>query len=154
PNLVGQPAAQAAQTLASRGLRLEVADRVYSTLPANEVVRQSPPAGERVKIPQDARVVLSLGLQKVMVPNLGGRSLRAARLSLLEAGLQLGEVSQVYMPDAPADTVVSQDPAPSGVAPSPHVDLLVAEGEPPRSYVMPAVIGFQQADAERILSAA
>ena len=100
PSVVGQTSAQAEQALSSKGLHLEVADRVYSALPASEVVRQSPAAGERVKVPQDVRVVLSLGPQQVMVPTLDGRSLRAARLTVLEAGLQLGEVSQVYMPDA------------------------------------------------------
>src|SRR5580698_8800664 len=54
PNVIGQPALQAQQTLAARSLRFRVADHIYSTLPVNDVVRQSPPPGEAIKVPQDA----------------------------------------------------------------------------------------------------
>jgi eukaryotic-like serine/threonine-protein kinase len=154
PNVVGQTAVVAQQTLAAKRLQFKVADRVYSTLPLNVVVGQSPSAGESIKVPQDAHVVLSLGPQSVMIPALGGRSMRAARITLLESNLQLGEVSSVYMPASDADTVVAQYPPPASAAPSPRVDVLVAEGERARAYVMPALVGLQQADAERILAAA
>ncbi len=57
PNLIGLSASAAQRALAGHGLQLRVADRVYSTLPVNSVVRQSPPPGEQVKIQQDAHVV-------------------------------------------------------------------------------------------------
>src|SRR3979490_3389442 len=68
PNLVGKTSADAQTLLRARGLELKVADRVYSELPANTVVRQSPPAGEHMKLSQDAHVVLSLGPQNVTIP--------------------------------------------------------------------------------------
>ena len=154
PNVVGQPADKAQLILAAKGLQLRVADRVYSTQPMNSVVRQSPSAGESVKVPQDDQVVLSLGGQSAMIPQLGGRSMRAARITLLQSNLQLGEVSSVYLPGSDADTVIQQNPPPASAAASPRVDVLVAEGERPRFYVMPALVGLQQADAEHLLSVA
>src|SRR5712671_1825313 len=58
PNLVGKPSVDAQSMLAKNRLQLKVVDRIYSDLPLNAVVRQSPPAGEKVKISQDAHVVL------------------------------------------------------------------------------------------------
>ena len=45
PNLAGKTSADVQQLLAARGLQLKIADRIYSDLPVNTVVRQSPPAG-------------------------------------------------------------------------------------------------------------
>src|SRR5258708_6460060 len=49
PNLVGRNVAEAGQSLRSKGLLLRVADRVYSDLPINQVVRQTPPPGMLMK---------------------------------------------------------------------------------------------------------
>jgi beta-lactam-binding protein with PASTA domain len=151
PNLVGQPVAQAQRELAAKGLQLRVADRVFSSLPANTVARQAPSPGEQVKVSQDAHVVLSLGPQTVKVPPLEGFSMRAGRIALLESGLQLGEVSTVYLPGAAPDTVLKQDPPPGSAAPRPGVDVLVSEEDHPVFFVMPSVVGLDQPDAERIL---
>ena len=153
PNLVGLSASAAQRSLASSGLQLRVADRVYSTLAVNAVVRQSPPPGEQVKVQQDAHVVLSLGPQTASIPPVEGVSLRAARIALLQAGLQLGEVTNIYLPSSEPDTVLKQSPAPGTQATSPHVDVLVAAGDRPTAYIMPGVVGLPQADAERLLAA-
>src|SRR6202049_4971017 len=93
PNLVGKSSADALAILQGRGLQLKVVDRVYSELPANAVVRQSPPEGERMKVAQNAHVVLSLGPHNGPPPSLVGQTLRVARIQLLQVGLQLGEVT-------------------------------------------------------------
>src|SRR6202030_4502454 len=90
PNLVAKSSADALAILQGRGIQLKVVDRVYSDLPANAVVRQSPPEGERMKVAQNAHVVLSLGPQNVITPSLLGESLRVARIQFLKVGLQLG----------------------------------------------------------------
>src|ERR1700740_2482844 len=59
PDVVGMKAIAAQQTLQGRGIGMRVEDRIYSTLPVDSVVRQSPPATMRVKIGQYAHVVLS-----------------------------------------------------------------------------------------------
>jgi beta-lactam-binding protein with PASTA domain len=98
--------------------------------------------------------VLSLGPQQITIPLLEGQPQRLARITLLQSGLQLGEVSVAYLPSSDADTVVQQYPAAGSKAASPRVDLLVSAGAPPAAYIMPSVIGAQAADADRILAAA
>src|SRR5258708_1532622 len=132
PNLVGKNVAEASQSLQSRGLVLRVADRIYSDQPINVVVRQPPPAGLLMKVSQQAHVVLSLGQHQLQIPLLEGNSLRASRIDLLRAGLQVGEVTAVNMPDQPVDPVVIETPKPGAGASSPRVDVLVSQG--PREY--------------------
>src|SRR6476646_839662 len=74
PNLVGKNVTEANSLLRSRGLVLRVADRVYSELPINVVVRQSPPPGMLMKVSQQAHVVLSLGQRQLQIPLLEGNS--------------------------------------------------------------------------------
>src|SRR5256885_10502130 len=128
PNLVGLKVSEASRILQSRGLVLRVADRVYSELPINAVVRQTPPAGLLMKVSQQAHVVLSLGQRQLQIPLLEGNSLRASRIVLLRAGLQIGEVSSTVLPDHPADEVVFQTPRPGAGAATPRVDVLVSQG--------------------------
>jgi len=154
PNLVGKSSADAQVLLQARGLQLKVVDRIYSDLPANTVARQSPPAGEQMKIAQDAHVVLSLGPQNVTIPDLAGESLRIARIQLLQAGLQLGEVTSYSTPEAAADTVLQQSPASGTRAASLSVDILAAQGAPQPSYVMPWMVGMQESEAGRLITSA
>ncbi|MGA2481903.1 MAG: PASTA domain-containing protein [Candidatus Acidiferrales bacterium] len=154
PNLVGKSAADATQMLQSRGLLLRVADRVYSDLSLNVVVRQTPPAGMLMKVSQQAHVVLSLGQRQISIPSLEGKTLRVSRIELLRSGLQIGEISNLHLADAPVDAVILQNPRSGSNAPSPRVDLLVSQGVAEQSYVMPALVGLNEAEAGRRLDPA
>ena len=153
PNLVGKHVAEANGLLRSRGLVIRVADRIYSELPINVVVRQSPPPGMLMKVSQQANVILSLGQRQLQIPLLEGNSLRASRIELLRAGLQVGEVSGITLPDEPADTVIIQTPRPGAGAASPRVDVLVSDGPREPAFVMPHLIGLKDTDAQHRLEA-
>lgn len=155
PNVVSRSFGDAQAALRFLHLGVVVADHVYSNIPVDAVVRQSPPPGTEIKVGQQVDVVLSLGAQKVRVPSLLDRSLPVARLELLTAGLQLGEVSYIYSAGEPADLILQQDPLPgeTGVA-SPRVSLLVSLGPRPPAFVMPDLRGLSVADADRRLETA
>jgi eukaryotic-like serine/threonine-protein kinase len=154
PNLVGKNVSEANGLLHSRGLVLRVADRIYSELPINVVVRQSPPPGMLMKVSQQAHVVLSLGQRQLQIPLLEGNSLRASRIELLRAGLQVGEVSGITTADEPADTVMIQTPRPGAGAATPRVDVLVSAGPRDTAYVMPHLVGLNEVDAQHRLDVA
>jgi len=155
PNVLGTKAGDAEAVLAGRQLGMRIADRIYSDLPVDYVVRQSPPAGMRVKIQQRVHVVLSLGLHRVAIPALLGKSLRAARIELLRSALQVGELSNTYLGDYRTDSVVQQNP-PSGAtdAVRPRVDLLISLGARQPAYLMPDLLGLTQTEAQRRIFAA
>jgi serine/threonine-protein kinase len=153
PDVVGMKVVEAQQTLQGRGVGMKVEDRIYNALPVDEVVRQSPAPGSRVKTGQYAHVMLSLGPQKATIPSLVERSLRAARIELLRGGMQLGEISSAYLPGGQDDTVIQQEPAPgTSDLTSPHIDLLVSLGSRPAAYVMPEMTGLSLAEAESKLA--
>src|ERR1700756_2876446 len=154
PNLVGKNVSDASAELRSRGLVLRVADRVYSEQAINTVVRQTPPPGLLMKVSQQAHVVLSLGQRQLQIPLLEGNSLRVSRIELLRAGLQVGEVTAVTMPEKPADEVLQQTPRPGAGAATPRVDVLVSQGARERAYVMPHFVGLTETDAQRRLDSA
>ena len=154
PNLVGKNVSDASSELRSRGLILRVADRVYSEQAINTVVRQTPPAGLLMKVSQQAHVVLSLGQRQLQIPLLEGNSLRASRIELLRAGLQVGEVSGVTMTEQPVDAVVVQNPKPGAGAATPRVDVLVSQGPRETAYVMPHLTGLNETDAQHRLDVA
>jgi beta-lactam-binding protein with PASTA domain len=154
PNLVGKDVGEASKTLRSKGLILRVADRVYSDVPINQVVRQTPPPGMLMKVEQQAHVVLSLGQRQLEIPPLEGNTLRVSRIELLRAGLQVGEVSAVNLPDKPADTVLLQNPKPGHGAATPKVDVLVSSGPKEASYVMPSLVGLNELEAQHRLDVA
>lgn len=152
PRVVGRAYPQAQLALHRRNIRLLVADHVYSALPADSVVRQSPPPGTAVKVGWQAQVVLSLGPQKVSVPDLVDLSLPAARLKLLNTGLQLGEVSYIYSAGEPYGLILQQDPFPgeNGLS-SPRVSVLVSLGARPPAYLMPDLKGVSVSHAKALL---
>src|ERR1700732_5007057 len=61
PDLVGKRAVEAQRLLQSRSVGMKVEDRIYSPLPVDQVVRQSPPPHMTVKTGQFVHVVLSRG---------------------------------------------------------------------------------------------
>jgi hypothetical protein len=154
PNLVGKDVAEANKALRSKGLILRVADRVYSDVPINQVIRQTPPPGMLMKVSQQAHVVLSLGQRELQIPPLEGNSLRVSRIELLRAGLQVGEVSAVTLPDFATDLVLQQNPRPGRGAATPRVDLLVSTGTKEPSYVMPYFLGLNELEVQHRLDQA
>jgi eukaryotic-like serine/threonine-protein kinase len=154
PNLVGKDVGEASKTLRAKGLILRVADRVYSDVPINQVVRQTPPPGMLMKVSQQAHVVLSLGQRQLEIPLLEGNTLRVSRIELLRGGLQVGEVSTVNLPDRPVDAVLLQNPKPGHAAATPKVDVLVSGGPKEMAYVMPYLIGLNEIDAQHRLDQA
>ena len=153
PNLVGLNVSEASRILQSRGLVLRVADRIYSDQPINAVVRQTPTSGLLMKVSQQAHVVLSLGQRQLQIPLLEGNSLRASRIELLRAGLQVGEVSGLTM-TTPVDTVMIQNPKPGAGAATPRVDVLVSQGPRETAYVMPHLTGLNETEAQHRLDVA
>jgi eukaryotic-like serine/threonine-protein kinase len=154
PNLVGINVGQANSILRSQGLVLKVADHIYSDLPINSIVRQTPTAGLLMKQSQQAHVVVSLGQRQLQIPLLEAHSIRASRIELLRDGLQIGEVSTSIMADEAPDEVVLQNPRPGAGATTPRVDVLVAQAPREQSYVMPYLIGLDEISAQHRLDAA
>jgi beta-lactam-binding protein with PASTA domain len=87
-------------------------------------------------------VVVSLGSQEVVVPEITGQVFRKVQVDLKQAGLVLGEVARANTP-LPREQVIVQYPNPRTVLQKgATVDLLVSDGPVPVRYVTPDFTGM------------
>jgi eukaryotic-like serine/threonine-protein kinase len=142
PNLLGQTISQARAELVKKDLPLvqkgaESSDRWEKGL----IVRQDPAAGSRIRVTKAVRVTMSLGSEKVAVPDLAGKSLDEALTMLQAGGLSKGMLTQVHTPRLPAGRILDQRPEPGAVAErNSPVGLLLSQGDVDDSYIMPDLI--------------
>ena len=105
------------------------------------MIEQSPGASTLVKRGTAVSAVASLGPQRLTVPELEGKSLQSAQVTLAAGGLALGPTLQVFTPGAAAGVVVAQDPEPGDlVSPAAEVRVFLAQGGPARRMVMPDLV--------------
>lgn len=111
PDVTGLSKDDAEAQLSKVGLRLGLVTQEFSDKPIGTVLRQNPPAGEKIDKGKSVDLVISKGKEtkKVNVPNVIGSSLDSARVSLARAGLTLGSISKRESSEAEG-TVLDQSP--------------------------------------------
>ncbi len=151
PDLRGRSVNQASQALTELGLPLKVEDasRPDPEVPAGLILAQDPAAGSTARRPRSVRVWLSSGATVNRVPAVVGLTERTATLRLQADGIAIAERAVVRSSSFPAGTVVAQTPPPGETADA--VAILVNQGEPGRTYVMPDLIGVNAGQAAALL---
>ena len=142
PEVVGLTAEDARGLLADSGfeLAMEEGGRFDAHVPAGSVLSQSPEPHALIKRGATVNAILSLGPQRLTVPDLVGRSLPSAQVAMASAGLAGGRTLQVYSAN-PAGTVVDQDPRPGATLPADGtVDLMLSQSNTAQRYVMPDLV--------------
>jgi serine/threonine-protein kinase len=148
PSLVGRRVPDAGSLAARNRLLLRVeGKRNDPRMAADLIIEQDPPAGSLLKTQRSVRVWVSLGPRRLSVPAVEGESLRSGRLTLEQAGVNVGRVLEVTNA-AEEGTILLQRP-PAGE--TDHLaeegaSLLVSLGPGNRDFVMPDLIG-RRADA-------
>jgi len=112
PNLEGLSQEAAEQALTKAGFKFEwnVDGRYSSQVPAGMVLVQMPKAGRTAKIGRTVRLTKSLGLRKVVIPDLRGKSQKQADISLTRAGLVQGEIVRGAHQSIPRGVVIRTIP--------------------------------------------
>jgi eukaryotic-like serine/threonine-protein kinase len=143
PDLRGRTPTESRRIADDAGLAIAVERSYYSaTVPEGKVLSQVPAPRSVVRRGWEVRLALSLGPQRVTIPQLTGSSERAASLTLAQRGIEVESVARASIPGAPANQVVAQDPpANSTNVSSPKVSILVGQGDPPAVFVMPSFVG-------------
>lgn len=150
PDLGGQNLEQARQRAHDLGLELAVEEPgVFSTVvDVGSIAYQEPPAGFHVKAGSSITVRVSLGGERLLVPDVRGASLTSAQREIEHIGLSTGVRARVEGQGA-ADRVIATGP-PSGqtVPPQAAVNLLVNASPGTPTWVMPSLISQRLSDAE------
>jgi beta-lactam-binding protein with PASTA domain len=155
PDFKGMTLEQVRQQCAGLSLNLIVDNRYYSAETAvNRVLSQSPTPGTVVRQEWDVRVAVSLGPQKVTVPNIVNTQERVATVTLRRYGLDAGTIARIPWAGATPGTILAQDPQANAQGlEKPSVNMLIA-AEPETAnegMVMPNLVGQQALAAEATL---
>lgn len=122
PDFSNMSVAEAENTAAQAGMRVDVTDSVFvKRMQRGAVYRQNPAPGSKVK--KGRRVVLTINAvnaKKVTMPNLVGLSLRQAKAELLSRGLVLNRL--VYVQDMATNNVLRQLKGNRQIEPGTQID--------------------------------
>lgn len=144
PDLVGFPEGEVERLLTDHGLRYRRQydrDQFDEEMPLGHVLEQSPGAGSLMKRGAAVEVVVSLGPERLLVPDVGGKTLQAAQVTLTASGLGLGRIVNVYSRGVVPGTVAEQaPPVDSRVGRGTAVGLFLAAASHTDTYVMPDLV--------------
>ncbi len=138
PKIIGMDQRQAESALSSKGLVMKINRQQFDErIPAGLISSQIPRANSYVKRGQIVEVVVSKGNPKVKVPSVVGESLAEAQVSLTGIHLKVGHQSLMHSAE-PENTVLAQIPEEDELVESAtEVDLLISDGMPSMSFLMP-----------------
>ena len=152
PDVVGQPLAEAQQTVEDAGFDTEVRRRADPDAPAGEVFDQDPAGGEEADEGETVTLFVSTGPGQTQVPEVEGLSEVDAKQELRAADLTVGRVRKEASTDVDEGLVISSDPAEgTTVDKGSEVDLVVSSGA--ATVTVPGVIGMSEEDAIATLEA-
>jgi beta-lactam-binding protein with PASTA domain len=122
--------------------------------PKDHVIAQYPEPGTVVRPNKKIQLSISLGVQRVQVPNLVKSSLREVELALLNSQLKSGNRSYINSDEVSHDRIINQSPLPSaeyGI--NKNVDLLISLGRKAKTYPLPNLAGITLDEARKKLKA-
>jgi len=130
PSFIGMAQPDAVNEIARMNLKSSIVGHASSSqYPKGVVMTQEPQAGMRVRGGRQISLVISDGMQTILMPDVRYQSLRDARLDLSHSRLQVTKIQYVRSDDIPPDHVISQNPEPSvSVTEGTSVSLLVSKG--------------------------
>jgi beta-lactam-binding protein with PASTA domain len=143
PDFMGKTPSEARRIADDAGLAAQIEREYYSpTIPRGKVLSQMPAAGTIVRRGWELRLALSLGPQRVAIPQVIGQSERAAAIGIDQRGLDPGSTATVQISGVPAGQVIAQNPSPNATdVAAPKISLLIAQDPAAQAFVMPSFVG-------------
>lgn len=150
PNIEQETLSDARRILREKGLKLKVVEEKFSDLyPKDTIISQDPEPGRKVKKGSEVKVVVSLGVELIEVPDVVGMDAIEAASLLGEKGL-VAESQEGYSDRVAEGLVIKQEPAAGEKIPrGSKVILIVSKGA--ETLVVPDVVGLSVNEATRTL---
>ncbi|MHC4575283.1 MAG: PASTA domain-containing protein, partial [Planctomycetota bacterium] len=143
PYAVGMSETAVYSMLAAAGLLPDTVYEYSETIPAGEVMSQSPAAGTEVPVSSFVDLIVSVG-PPVTVPDVTRMPHTDANSAITTAKLTVGTITYDYSDTVAVGHVIAQNPAGYTTAPEgSNVDLVISLGQP----AVPGVVGLPQAEA-------
>lgn len=148
PAVTGYTQTMAEQMLTNYELEASINEVYDDNVPAGEVIRQEPEAGERGRRNDHVTLYVSLGVVPVPLPDTVGMHTAAALAELSEYGFASARVEYVVMADKPVDIVVDQIPNEGSAQMGQIITIVVNSVE----AVVPTLDGMDPESARAALS--
>jgi beta-lactam-binding protein with PASTA domain len=146
PDVVGIDLAQARTTLGDAGFAVKTNLVPNATHPLNQVVKETPGAGNRAKKGSTITLEVSGGSNQSAIPDLTGSTVADAARLLREQGLKLGKIVHAQSDTIQKDRVIRTDPkAGTSVTANSAVNLVVSAG--PKPVLVPNVLNLDSTTA-------
>ncbi len=146
PNVIGMQESDAKSTLEGSSLLFNTTYEESRDIPEGEVISQSVEAGTVVEENTSVNLVVSSGVEKVIVPNVVSMSEESAKSSIKSAGLTVGNVTYEESNSVSEGDVISQSES-SGteMEAGSTVDLVISSGVP--MIIVPNLASMTEAGA-------
>lgn len=154
PNLSGATVEEARAVVHDLAMDVEIEEPgVFSaSIPAGAVALQRPHPGFQVKAGAKITVRLSLGNERVSVPDVRGESLQSSLRGLEALGLPIGGRIAVDGHAGPDQVIATGPPMATQVPPGTEVDLLINAMPREEFWVMPSLMSRQVGIIRRFCS--
>ncbi|MBC7765835.1 MAG: Stk1 family PASTA domain-containing Ser/Thr kinase, partial [Hyphomonadaceae bacterium] len=159
PNIVGETLAEAKDTLGEVGkagdIKIVKDSEEYSdTYTKGLIISQTPDADKAFKAPTEVHVIVSLGAQKVLMPNVVGKENRAAGLELEKVNIKY-ETIEEFHDSLPMGVVTRTTPtANMSVPPQDTAKVYISKGKEIKIIRVPELVGKSVTEAKRLISEA
>tara|TARA_B100000902_G_scaffold83182_1_gene87766 strand:+ start:1945 stop:2661 length:717 start_codon:yes stop_codon:yes gene_type:complete len=155
PDLEGLSILEAESITKSEGIQVVVADTIFTNdLNPDIILEQFPAAGREVKAGRAIKIKITQLSQKILVPNVLGKTLRSSEIELDQIGITVDSVYYAYSPNYPKGIVSWQSPAAlDSIRKGFGVRLEVSTGLAPNDFVtVPDLEGIFYSEAIKRIS--
>ncbi|KIN82496.1 Stk1 family PASTA domain-containing Ser/Thr kinase [Clostridium botulinum] len=152
PNVVGLTKEEAQKVLSEKKLKLVVAQKVKNEKKEGTIIESYPKSGEKVAENSEVRVSISSG-NVVVVPNLKGMELEAAKKAIQDLKLKVGNVKYEFNDNVAAGKVISQTPdIDAELKEGEEISLVISNGPEIKYSTVPNLIGKSIDGAQNALA--
>lgn len=151
PFVEGLTEEEAKKKLNEKGLGYKSSNQPSTTVEAGRVIQQQTRAGTMVEKNSTITLVISVGPESVMVPNVTGYKQAEATVALENVGLKVGSVQEEYSDTLEAGKVIRLDPQMgSSVEPGTKITMVVSKGK--EKVTVPRLVGLTKDKALELLA--
>ncbi|MDD4569552.1 MAG: Stk1 family PASTA domain-containing Ser/Thr kinase [Tepidanaerobacteraceae bacterium] len=151
PNVIELQEEEATARLREKNLDYHIADRIFDSAPAGQVIDQDPKGNQKVKVNHPAiDLVISKGPKPGIVPNIIGMNEQAGIALLENSGFEKGRTIRENSDDIPEGVIMDQNPRDGlTLAEGELINLTVSLG--PEIVDVPTLIGKTLDEAKKLL---
>lgn len=147
PDVSNLSAEQAQAELEELGLGSFTTFEFSDTVPADLIITTDPRAGQKAHRSTEVNLVISKGIEMILIPDVQGLGVEEGGRSIEEAGLEVGTVDEVWSETVLEGVIIETTPAIGESIPHyDKVNLTVSKGRQP--LTVPALVGMPADTAE------